>query len=113
MTPQGSDRHLQPRRNLRLAGQVCAAAKKRFEFAEKACLRSVGKLFTQVDERAADKRMRPALLISLFFVRGGYVFGDVTRLDAFNICVEKDEFVIAASLEGVLAVPNVRHVVLD
>ena len=53
------------------------------------------------------------MLISLFFVRGGYRFTRVSRLNGFNIRVDKDEFAIAATLKGMLTILNVRHVVLD
>ena len=113
MASQSSDGHLQPRRDIHLVRQLCAAAKERLQFVEKPRLRSLRKLFGQVGERTAYKRTRPTLLIRLLLVRKGYGFARVIRFRGFDLGVEEDELAIAATLLGMFTVPNVRQVMLD
>src|SRR4030095_14467364 len=81
---------------------------------EKTGLRFARKLLPQMCDRARNEGIRPALLVGLFLIQcSGFAFRHMDRLDGFHLRIEQDEPAIPAAFERMIAVPDVRHIVLE
>src|SRR5215467_10611920 len=65
-------------------------------------------------DRALNEGVRPALLVGLFLIQcNGFGFRRMERLGGFHLRIEQDESAIPAAFERMIAIPDIRHIVLE